>query len=164
MITSTRASTAQSVSVQHTHTHLSQHRSTPPYFYFVKTELRCTIICFQASVFCVVVIFLIFFLICVKKKKKRQRFWTNSPNLPYKPEIDGTKRGDRSKLTPVMELLFAAATCCGKRISVSLRQHELITATLCSVRSVSQISLKCFCFVFLTEVNLNPNTFHSIES
>lgn len=39
----------------------------------------------------------------------------------YKTEIDGTLRGDRFKLAPVTELLSAAATCCGKRISVSRR-------------------------------------------
>lgn len=93
------------------HTHLSTHRSTPPrLLFFVKIELRSTIICFQASVFRVVATFFL-----------GLRIWTNSLNLTYKSEIDGTKRGDRSKLTPVMELLFAAATCCGKRISVSQR-------------------------------------------
>lgn len=100
--------------------HLSQHRSTPPrvlifFFFFVRPELQCTIFCFQAGVFCVVVTFFLPWF-----EEKRLRFWTNSPNPTYKPEIDGTKRGDRSKLTPAMELLFAAAAaCCGKRISVS---------------------------------------------
>lgn len=42
--------------------------------------------------------------------------------------------------------------------------NKLITATRRSVCSVSQISLRCLCFVFLTEVNLNASSFHSIGS
>lgn len=47
--------------------------------------------------------------------KKKKRLGANSPNLIYKPSIDSTMRGDRFKLTPVTELLSAAATCCGKK-------------------------------------------------
>lgn len=43
-------------------------------------------------------------------------------------------------------------------------QNKLITATLGSMWPVSLICLKCLCFVFLIEVNLNASTFHSIGS
>lgn len=43
-------------------------------------------------------------------------------------------------------------------------QNKSITATLWSMRSVSQISLKRLCFVSFTEVDSNVTTFHSIGS
>lgn len=46
---------------------------------------------------------------------------TNCPVFTYKSKSDGTMRGDGFELTPVTELLSAAATCCGKSIPVSLR-------------------------------------------
>lgn len=45
----------------------------------------------------------------------------NPTTFSYKSKIDGTMRADSFKLAPVSELLSAAATCCGKRISVSRR-------------------------------------------
>ncbi len=58
---------------------------------------------------------------CIELSEKKQNNAANSPIFTYKSRIGGTMRGDRFKLTPVTELLSAAATCCGKRISVSRR-------------------------------------------
>lgn len=52
----------------------------------------------------------------------------------------------------------------GKESLSPREQNKLITATLGSMWSVSQICLKCLCFVSLTEVDLNASTFHFIES
>lgn len=52
----------------------------------------------------------------------------------------------------------------GKESLCPTEQNKSITATLWSMRSVSQISLKRLCFVFFTEVDSIATAFHSIGS
>lgn len=69
-----------------------------------------------------------------------------------------------SSRLPSLSFYLQQQHAVGKGFLCPWEQNKLITATLWSMWSVSQISLKSLCFVSLTEVNLNASAFHSIGS
>lgn len=129
------------------YTHLSQHRSTPLRVCFVKSALQCVVICFLGCVF-------------VQKKSWSKFSKSHIQTFDWQHNEGWQVQADSRHGAFICgsNMLWEKGSPCPRE------QNALITATLCSVRSVSQISLECFCFVFLTEVNLNASTFRSIES
>lgn len=122
--TSTHASTALWVSVQHTQTQ-PMHVTAPSTGYWGgHISLKCIkdlqgvtflIVHCQSWVYSCKCLYL---LVCANSIKP---YATNSTTVSYKSKIDGTMRGDILKLASISQLLSRAATRCGKRMSVSQR-------------------------------------------